>query len=176
MDMFQPSLSQVALAAAGVGVVAHLAWFIHGDHMLYAPTYVLTALLAQPIATFLLVHFQGLPTLYSALLAFITYWCFLLGVFTSMIIYRVYFHPLRHFPGPPLAKYSQWYHFYKVKIERDCDNFRYLDRMHAKYGEYVRVGPNLLSVSDPDMVDPVHNPKTHYLKAECKLHKIWELG
>jgi cytochrome P450 family 628 len=69
-----------------------------------------------------------------------------------MTIYRVCFHALRHFPGPPLAKYGQLYHLYKVKIEKKCDNFRYLDRMHAEYGEYVRVGPNLLSVSDPDMI------------------------
>lgn len=48
-------------------------------------------------------------------------------------IYRLYFHPLRHIPGPRLAAISSLYEFYYDVV---CQG-RYLweiERLHAIYG------------------------------------------
>lgn len=85
-----------------------------------------------------------------------------------MVVYRRFLHPLRHFPGPQLAAITQHYHRYAVARG---NNHLYLDRLHAIYGEYVRIGPNLLSVADPEWVYPIHNRQTHFKKAECECLK-----
>ncbi|KAE9983506.1 hypothetical protein EG328_009846 [Venturia inaequalis] len=58
------------------------------------------------------------------------------------IIYNLYFHPLRHFPGPKLAAATQLYTSYYLVTGKPIEHFR---KMHAKYGEVVRTKPNDLS-------------------------------
>lgn len=51
----------------------------------------------------------------------------------GLAIYRLYFHPLHHFPGPRLAAATRWYEFYYDVV---C-NGQYVRRFpayHQKYG------------------------------------------
>ncbi|KAH7039667.1 uncharacterized protein B0I36DRAFT_426310 [Microdochium trichocladiopsis] len=72
---------------------------------------------------------------------------FFASLFTSTLLYRTFFHPLRRFIGPSGAKYTQFW-------------------LAAQYGEYVRVRPNMLSISDPDMVESIHGTHTTFEKDE----------
>lgn len=57
-------------------------------------------------------------------------------------IYNIFFHPLRHYPGPLLAKANRlnWtYHSWNGDIVKR------ITQLHEKYGEVVRVAPNELS-------------------------------
>jgi len=49
------------------------------------------------------------------------------------LVYNVYFHPLRNFPGPLLARATAWWKTYvdMVKQENMID---VLIRLHQKYG------------------------------------------
>lgn len=65
---------------------------------------------------------------------------FVTGVFTLYIailaIYRTWFHPLSHIPGPWLGKVSFWLEFYY-----DCLQEGYVKvypELHAKYGKSRR--------------------------------------
>lgn len=66
------------------------------------------------------------------------------GVVTSIIIYRAFFHPLKRFPGPFLAKISRFYAMNnaakRVKAYGDVQS------LHKEYGDIVRVGASSLYV------------------------------
>jgi hypothetical protein len=52
-------------------------------------------------------------------------------------------HPLSKLPGPKLAGASKAYlHFYTFKGQKHA----IVERLHAKYGEVVRIAPNELSL------------------------------
>ncbi|KAI1804330.1 cytochrome P450 [Daldinia bambusicola] len=61
-------------------------------------------------------------------------------------IYNLYFHPLRHIPGPPL-----WIAFPITRtlgMVRGIADFQ-IREAHVKYGEVVRIGPNAISFINP---------------------------
>jgi tryprostatin B 6-hydroxylase len=157
-------LRLVALCAVLGGVVSHLLWFKHGEHLLYAPLYFVLAIFGPSIVTATLWHYFSFTSIQAIVITAVGSICYLVALSSSIAIYRLYLHPLRSFPGPPWARLTEFWHVRKVAAK--CDNFRYLDSLHTEYGEYVRVGPNLLSISDPDWVEPIHNPQSKFEKAD----------
>ena len=150
----------LALGSFVLGIVSHLTWFIHGSHLILAPKYVVIATTAPLLITATLVYHNNFSILRAVLAEVTCYISFLGGLFASILIYRRFFHPLRAFPGPPEARWSQFW--YVSKVIKNVDNFKHLDRLHAQYGDFVRIGPNILSVADPDWVEPIHNPHTKF--------------
>ncbi|CEJ61933.1 hypothetical protein PMG11_10449 [Penicillium brasilianum] len=63
------------------------------------------------------------------------------GVFATVVVclYRLYFHPYAKYPGPFLAKLTNWYAVYHTFIE---DVHTDIWACHEKYGDIVRYGPN----------------------------------
>jgi hypothetical protein len=60
-------------------------------------------------------------------------------------LYRVYFHPLSHIPGPPLAACTSLYNAYHDILGTGFVKF--FPELHAKYGPVVRIQPNEVHVS-----------------------------
>ncbi|KAL7623983.1 hypothetical protein AAE478_005540 [Parahypoxylon ruwenzoriense] len=62
------------------------------------------------------------------------------------IIYNLYFHPLRNFPGPRLYATSRipW----AIRHATGSQAF-FTSRLHDKYGSVVRISPDHLSFTDP---------------------------
>ncbi|KAI0191579.1 cytochrome P450 [Astrocystis sublimbata] len=158
------SLASVATVSAVVGVVSHHTFFIRGEHMLTANRLVVLALFGPPVAVVALHTLAGLSIRLAIQLTSVSYGAYMIALFSSILVYRAFFHPLRHFEGPKLARLSQLYHVFN--ISRKVDNYRHLDRLHQQYGEYVRVGPNLLSISDPEMLEVMFHPQSNFTKAE----------
>lgn len=63
---------------------------------------------------------------------------FNIGVLSSMIIYRLFLHRLRKFPGPFWAKITRFYAVYISK--RRMQYFLDLQEFHRTYGDVVRTG------------------------------------
>ena len=62
--------------------------------------------------------------------------------YTGIVIYNLFFHPLRHFPGPwPAAATVFYYGYYTIRGKKQ----QYATTLHEKYGEVVRIAPNELS-------------------------------
>ncbi|KAJ5084713.1 hypothetical protein NUU61_009292 [Penicillium alfredii] len=59
--------------------------------------------------------------------------------------YNLFFHPLASYPGPFLARVSWIYHAIHTYRGTLAENTK---RLHDRYGEVVRIAPNILSLND----------------------------
>ncbi|KAJ3833806.1 cytochrome P450 [Lentinula raphanica] len=65
----------------------------------------------------------------------------------ALALYRISFlHPLYEYPGPFLAAITNWYEAY-YNIVKEGEFISELQRLHARYGPVVRIGPNKLHFS-----------------------------
>ncbi|KIX98606.1 uncharacterized protein Z520_05907 [Fonsecaea multimorphosa CBS 102226] len=87
--------------------------------------------------------------------------CYFAGLGSSIAIYRLFFHPLRKYPGPVLGKLSKFHFSY---ICGTGNSHRYLESLHQKYGDIVRYGPNELSFINPDDVTFIHGAQSFNLR------------
>ncbi|KAK0639484.1 cytochrome P450 [Cercophora newfieldiana] len=74
----------------------------------------------------------------------------------SIVIYRIYFHPLSSIPGPPLAAATRLYAFY-YNIIKGGTFYLEIERLHKIYGPVVRIAPNEVHLSDPSNYDKIYS-------------------
>lgn len=84
------------------------------------------------------------------------------GIFTSIIVYRKYFHRLRHFPGPWAAGATKFWHVWKC---RSGKNYLVIEELRKKYGPIIRTGPEELTIIDASVPGAVDGPKNECTKA-----------
>lgn len=95
-----------------------------------------------------------LPLLLSLLLA-------TLAILLTTYILPLVRSPLKNYPGPLLAKLTDWYRVYHA-----LDAHTLQLRLHQKYGPVVRYGPNCLSLSDPKLVKTIYSSRGNFLKSD----------
>ncbi|KAI0035614.1 high nitrogen upregulated cytochrome P450 monooxygenase 2, partial [Vararia minispora EC-137] len=64
-------------------------------------------------------------------------------------------HPLSQYPGPFMAKISK---FWLAFVVSQGKAHLYFKRLHAQYGDIVRVGPNELSIRDASVISELMGP------------------
>lgn len=142
MAAAQQSLTPSILATASLtGVALHLLFFKHVE---VDKRPVSTA--ASFIAAYFLVA-NALPRIsseyesffWSHTVAFLAWTSLVLSLWTSILVYRAFFHPLKNFPGPFGARLSKLWSLNKV-LETNIRWYRTLDELHQKYGDFVRTG------------------------------------
>ncbi|KAK7710787.1 hypothetical protein SLS64_005692 [Diaporthe eres] len=72
-----------------------------------------------------------------------------LVLLVTVIIYRRHFSPLKDIPGPFWASFSRLWH---IRITLDGNQNEQLTQAHEKYGHFVRLANNEVSVSHPDAI------------------------
>jgi len=174
MVNFTPTLDCAQLAQgcalmAGAGVATHLAYFIRGDHNLFAYRWIPRALTAIGVLGLILLYLTRFRVLDSVVATTLFTTSYFTGLYTSISTYRLFFHPLRVFPGPFWARLSNLYHAY---IIRNSDNALVIQKLHQKYGPIVRTGestPFIISrdgtlikdkMADTQYQAPVTSPST----------------
>jgi hypothetical protein len=75
----------------------------------------------------------------------------------SILVYRLFFHPLRNVPGPRWAKTSMWAW---VPIERRGLRVKVVHEVHQRYGPVVRIGPRWVSINDEKLLSLVYGATT----------------
>ncbi|KAF9889738.1 hypothetical protein FE257_007044 [Aspergillus nanangensis] len=89
------------------------------------------------------------------------------GIYSlSLVIYRLYFHPLAGLPGPKIAAATSWYEFYYDVIKRGKYVYK-IEDMHRKYGPVLRINPHEIVINDPDFYNSV------YVAGNTRRTAIW---
>ncbi|KAJ6787253.1 hypothetical protein PWT90_08174 [Aphanocladium album] len=91
----------------------------------------------------------------------------LAGLFSSMLVYRAFFHALCRFPGPFSARL---FNFYVVKLSKRSQLYKEVQQLHEQHGDIVRTGPSSLSVAKLEAVQAIHGPKSKCRKGPWYEH------
>lgn len=72
-----------------------------------------------------------------------------------LVVYRLWFHPLRHFPGPKLAAATYWYEVWYEWFHGPYQGLYEwkIRKLHDQYGPIIRRTPDELSIQDSDFFD-----------------------
>ena len=125
------------LAVGALGVLPHNLLFTHGEWHLQAPSLLkLHAVGYTSVAVFKSTYCQ-LSWLSAANTSLCLCGMYVLCLWASMSIYRLFFHRIREFPGPALASVSK---FWRVAHCLDSKNHLLLEKLRQKYGGFVRTG------------------------------------
>lgn len=84
---------------------------------------------------------------------------FLVGFFGSMATYRLFFSPIRNFPGPWQAALTSFYRVYAA-IKNKGRLFNTIQDLHKQYGDYVRIGPREISILNPSAIPLLYGSRT----------------
>ena len=68
-------------------------------------------------------------------------------------VYRILFHPLRHVPGPIVAKCTNLWLYYHYFVGDQCTIIK---RLHEQYGPMLRVGPNDVDIAKGEALFPIY--------------------
>lgn len=70
-------------------------------------------------------------------------------------------HGLNKYPGPVLARFTDWWRFFDVYGRRpDITHLK----LHREHGDVVRLGPNSLSFADPKAIKQIYGLNKGYVK------------
>ncbi|KAI0449031.1 cytochrome P450 [Xylaria acuta] len=159
--------SPIGLAITSVlGILCHRVHFIHGEHhqnaRLYLSLWLIISILLFTIVYNVNIGGRGCDTCMNPyFLLFLLNGSFLGAMFSSIAVYRLFEHPLRHFSGPRLAAVSKLWHFSHVLRQ---SNHLFLDDIFHRYGTVVRTGPQELTIFDPAIWRQISGPGTSCIK------------
>ncbi|KAK8069050.1 cytochrome P450 [Apiospora phragmitis] len=101
----------------------------------------------------------------SVLLSVITqYWLpIIIAVTLGWLAKNRFNNGLNRYPGPLLASLTDWWRFWDVYGQRPEVTHQ---KLHAKYGDFVRLGPNSLSFADPKALKTIYGLNKGFVKSE----------
>lgn len=79
----------------------------------------------------------------------------------SLFLWSAVNSPLKVFPGPVLAGFTNLWRLWDVYRGRNGETHL---KLHRKHGSVVRLGPNVLSLSDPNLINRVYTTKSAWNK------------
>lgn len=139
--MFALQGSAVHGAVFSLGVFSHIALFNRGEWDVAAAKLCVFVLSSQAFGTAGLLRYY--PDEYGTtsiaakgVAAIISSWT--LGIFTSILVYRAFFHRLNNFPGPYLARLSNLYP--TALTAKRLHLYEEVQSLHKQYGDIVRLG------------------------------------
>ena len=149
--------------AVGAGVAAHLRFFNHGEHHMYGLRYLQFLICAFIVSSLIFAQITSAKFREACTAVFDIFLFFLTGLYGSLAIYRLNFHPLKKFPGPLSGKLSSL--CFSVRLT-GLDAHRRVLALHQKYGDFLRIGSSDLSISHPLGPEAIYGRKSKCAKAD----------
>jgi tryprostatin B 6-hydroxylase len=147
------------------GIATHLFYFKRGERHAYPWRYVFF-LLAGSVSVWGVKWYRiQLPILTATYQTFILTALYLGGLALSLVVYRLFFNPLNKFPGPYIARLTKLYFVY-INAQSGLRGHHVLDKLHKQYGPYVRIGPNDMSIVDPEAMPAALGTNSKCRKSE----------
>ncbi|KAF2668506.1 cytochrome P450 oxidoreductase [Microthyrium microscopicum] len=92
------------------------------------------------------------------------YWSLIVPTtFITYFVSNKYRYGLAKYPGPWLAAYTDWWRFFDACGRQSEKTFQ---EIHRKYGDIVRIGPNVLSFADPQALKQIYGLNKGFVKSD----------
>lgn len=172
--MLPPWFLSAALIFAAAGPVSHGEIWVRGEWDGVFHKLVPWILSTQALGYLFLCWLgQGLlQSLYILTLLNVSY---LVSLFASIAIYRLFLHPTRGFPGPFWARLSSWWRV-RTFLNHNEQAYAVTHELHQKYGDIVRAGTfsKFVCEQSSPLVNLVYRP-TLSLRQPCGCNScnIW---
>ena len=144
----------LSLVAVVAGVLAHNLYFRRGYHDTEGLRFIIIHSAVYVGLTVLCISESSVT--HGILTSSIAFSSYLVGLFGSIVIYRLFFHRLRHFPGPIAAKITRFYGLY---LARNGQLHIEQNKLFERYGDIVRIGMALFLLV-------VQNARLHMVSPE----------
>lgn len=94
-----------------------------------------------------------------------------LAIFISFLFYHITWTYAKHrcIPGPFLAKFTDLWRLMAVWRRDSHDTYLAL---HKQHGDLVRIGPNCISISKPDLIPSIYGIGKGYIKSD--FYRVWQ--
>ncbi|OHE94281.1 cytochrome P450 [Colletotrichum orchidophilum] len=92
-----------------------------------------------------------------------------LSLIVAWLVKNRYNNGLNKYPGPFLASLTDWWRFFDVKGYRPEVTHQ---KLHAKYGDVVRLGPNTLSFADPAALKSIYGLNKGFVKSQSDFYIV----
>ncbi|KAI1819124.1 cytochrome P450 [Xylaria intraflava] len=148
-----------------LGVLAHRGLFINGEWHVRAPEILISHSLLFGSLSVGAVAYHGSDVGRFCITALVGSTCYLVSLITSILVYRIWFHPLTRagFKGPLYMRTSKIWHVWQC---RGSKNHLLMGRLNEQYGDFIRTGPSEITIFHPDVFQATDGPKTECVKSE----------
>lgn len=85
-------------------------------------------------------------------------------LYVALTLKVAFISSLKNIPGPFIARFTRLFMLFRA-AEGHADKL--YPELHHKYGSIVRVGPNKVDISDPDMIPVIYN-----IGGNAKFYKV----
>ena len=137
--------SATAVATAIAGPVSHYGIWIHGEWDGRFHRLVPSISLAQLLMLCLL-YWSGHGLIPSVGILSLLNISYVMPLFLSITVYRLFLHPTRLYQGPFWARLSAWWRV-NAFLNGDQRAYAVTDDLHQRYGDIVRAGTYLPSIA-----------------------------
>lgn len=135
----ESGLGSQGAAAAGLGILLHLSVFRTNfpaeDYMYTLLGFHVLSLLAAAYVYWAIAQFSLWHTIMR--IGYLSS-SFHVGLLLSISVYRLFFHRLKHFPGPLGSKLTRFHDTYLAA--KDVQYNVEIGKLHDQYGDFVRTG------------------------------------
>lgn len=113
--------------------------------------------------------------LLNTILSFVQdYWPLIVpSVVVAYLLRNKYGYGIHKYPGPFLAGFTDLWRFYDAYGRRSEKTFIAL---HEKYGDVVRIGPNVLSFADPKSLKTIYGLNKGFTKVYHSILRDWKVA